>query len=59
MQVNILIMIEVTELPKFNSSRKRSVPNVRKNQAVYVLRALALYIGLDEFYFDKIDQRRK
>ena len=26
---------------------------------IYVLRALALYVGLDEFYFDKFISRRK
>lgn len=44
--------VEVTELPKFNSVGKEAYQMLEKT-GVYVLRALALYIGLDEFYFDK------
>ena len=44
--------VEVTELPKFNEVGKEAYQMLEKT-GVYVLRALALYIGLDEFYFDK------
>ena len=44
--------VEVTELPNFNSVGKEAYQMLEKT-GVYVLRALALYIGLDEFYFDK------
>lgn len=44
--------VEVAELPKFNSVGKEAYQMLEKT-GVYVLRALALYIGLDEFYFDK------
>lgn len=44
--------MEVTELPKFNEVGKEAYQMLEKT-GVYVLRALALYIGLDEFYFDK------
>ena len=43
--------VEVTELPNFNSVGKEAYQMLEKT-GVYVLRALALYIGLDEFYFD-------
>ncbi len=43
--------VEVTELPKFNEVGKEAYQMLEKT-GVYVLRALALYIGLDEFYFD-------
>jgi isopenicillin N synthase-like dioxygenase len=39
------------ELPKFNNVGKQAYQMLEKT-GVYVLRALALYIGLDEFYFD-------
>ena len=44
--------VEVAELPKFNNVGKQTYQMLEKT-GVYVLRALALYIGLDEFYFDK------
>lgn len=44
--------VEVTELPKFNQVGKEAYQMLEKT-GIYVLRALALYIGLDEFYFDK------
>lgn len=44
--------VKVEELPEFNSVGKETYQMLEKT-GVYVLRALALYIGLDEFYFDK------
>ena len=44
--------VEVTELPEFNAIGVR-VYRVLEKTGVYVLRALALHIGLDEFYFDE------
>lgn len=44
--------VEVEELPKFNTVGKEAYQMLEKT-GVYVLRALALYLGLDEFYFDK------
>jgi isopenicillin N synthase-like dioxygenase len=44
--------VEVKELPKFNAVGKETFQMLEKT-GVYVLRALALYLGLDEFYFDK------
>ena len=43
--------IEVQELPKFNEVGMQAY-NMLEKTGVYVLRALALYIGLNEFYFD-------
>ena len=43
--------VTVTELPTFNSIGKEAYQMLEKT-GVYVLRALALYIGIDEFYFD-------
>ncbi|MDD3771930.1 MAG: 2-oxoglutarate and iron-dependent oxygenase domain-containing protein, partial [Weeksellaceae bacterium] len=43
--------IEVTEIPEFNKVGKETYQQLEKT-GVYVLRALALYLGLDEFYFD-------
>jgi isopenicillin N synthase-like dioxygenase len=43
--------VEVEELPKFNTVGKKAYQMLEKT-GVYVLRALALYLGLDEFYFD-------
>jgi isopenicillin N synthase-like dioxygenase len=43
--------IEVSELPNFNSIGEEAYKMLEKT-GVYVLRALALYIGLDELYFD-------
>jgi len=42
----------VEELPQFNPIGKEAYQMLEKT-GVYVLRALALYLGLDEFYFDK------
>ena len=44
--------VEVEELANFNATGKEAYKMLEKT-GVYVLRALALYIGLDEFYFDK------
>lgn len=43
--------VMVEELPKFNEVGKIAYQMLEKT-GVYVLRALALYLGLDEFYFD-------
>lgn len=43
--------VHVKELPDFNTTGMRAYRMLEKT-GVYVLRALALYIGLDEFYFD-------
>ena len=42
----------VDELPQFNTVGKEAYQMLEKT-GVYVLRALAIYLGLDEFYFDK------
>ena len=42
----------VKELANFNEIGQETYRQLEKT-AVYVLRALALYIGLDEYYFDK------
>lgn len=42
----------VDELPAFNKVGQEVYEKLEKT-GLYVLRALALYIGLDEFYFDK------
>ncbi len=44
--------VEVKELPKFNAVGKEAYQMLEKT-GVFVLRALALYLGLDEFYFDE------
>lgn len=44
--------VEVTELPKFNEVGKEAYQMLEKT-GVYVLRALALFLGLDEYYFDQ------
>lgn len=41
----------VSELPNFNNTGKDAYQMLEKT-GIYVLRALALFIGLDEFYFD-------
>ncbi len=41
----------VEELPDFNHTGMEAYRMLEKT-GIYVLRALALYIGLDEFYFD-------
>jgi isopenicillin N synthase-like dioxygenase len=43
--------VTVNELANFNSTGKEAYKMLEKT-GVFVLRALALYIGLDEFYFD-------
>jgi isopenicillin N synthase-like dioxygenase len=48
--------VTVTELPSFNSTGKEAYGMLEKT-GIYVLRALALYIGLDEFYFDHYIQQ--
>lgn len=44
--------VQVTENKNFNKIGMQTYRQLEKT-AIYVLRALALYIGLDEFYFDK------
>ena len=44
--------VQVTEIPNFNKAGQEAYQMLEKT-AMYVLRALALYIGLDELYFDK------
>lgn len=44
--------VEVKELEKFNAVGKEAFQMLEKT-GKYVLRALALHLGLDEFYFDK------
>ncbi|MCC9044177.1 isopenicillin N synthase family oxygenase [Myroides sp. M-43] len=44
--------VEVKELPQFNAVGKKTYQMLEKT-GVYVLRALALFLDLDEFYFDK------
>ncbi|MFN3020395.1 isopenicillin N synthase family dioxygenase [Chryseobacterium sp. TY3] len=44
--------VMVDELPKFNEVGKEAYQKLEKT-GIYVLRALAIYLGLDEFYFDK------
>ncbi|MCA6423146.1 MAG: isopenicillin N synthase family oxygenase [Flavobacterium sp.] len=43
--------VTVSELPHFNEVGKIAYQMLEKT-GIYVLRALALYLGLDEFYFD-------
>jgi len=43
--------VEVNELPEFNSTGMQAYRMLEKT-GIYVLRALSLYIGLDEHYFD-------
>ena len=43
--------VEVKELPNFNKVGKQAYQMLEKT-GIYVLRALALHLGLDEFYFD-------
>jgi isopenicillin N synthase-like dioxygenase len=43
--------VQVSELDKFNETGMVAYRMLEKT-GIYVLRALALYIGLDEFYFD-------
>jgi len=44
--------VDVKELPEFNATGEHAYKMLEKT-GVYVLRALALFLGLDEFYFDK------
>ncbi|MGB0838294.1 MAG: isopenicillin N synthase family dioxygenase [Flavobacteriaceae bacterium] len=44
--------VEVAEIPKFNSIGKEAYKQLEKT-AQYVLRALSLYVGLEETYFDQ------
>nr|WP_317630599.1 2-oxoglutarate and iron-dependent oxygenase domain-containing protein [uncultured Flavobacterium sp.] len=44
--------VSVNELPGFNDTTKEAYQKLEKT-GVYVLRALALFLGLDEMYFDK------
>ena len=44
--------VDVKEVPNFNPTGVETYKMLEKT-AIYVLRALALYIGLDELYFDK------
>ncbi|WP_417352005.1 isopenicillin N synthase family dioxygenase [Flavobacterium alkalisoli] len=44
--------VEVTELPEFNSTGEEAYKMLEKT-GIYVLRALSVYLGIDEFYFDK------
>ena len=44
--------VEVKENPQFNIVGKEAYQMLEKT-GIYVLRALSLYLGLDEFYFDK------
>ena len=44
--------VEVAEVENFNAVGKKTYQMLEKT-GVYVLRALALHLGLDEFYFDK------
>jgi isopenicillin N synthase-like dioxygenase len=44
--------VSVAELPNFNLTGKEAYQMLEKT-GVYVLRALSLYLGLDEFYFDR------
>ena len=44
--------VSVEELEKFNETGKNAFQMLEKT-GKYVLRALALHLGLDEFYFDK------
>lgn len=43
--------VQVSELEKFNSTGKEAYKMLEKT-GIYVLRALAIYLELDEFYFD-------
>lgn len=42
----------VNELPEFNKTGEETYKMLEKT-GIYVLRSLALYLGLDEFYFDQ------
>jgi len=44
--------VVVSELEKFNTTGKQAYKMLEKT-GIYVLRALSIYLGLDEFHFDK------
>jgi isopenicillin N synthase-like dioxygenase len=44
--------IDVTELPEFNKAGKQAYQSLQET-GKHMLRAIALYLGLDEFYFDQ------
>src|SRR5690606_24091824 len=44
--------IEVIQVQGFNAAGKEAYQQLERT-GIFVLRALALYLGLDEFYFDK------
>ncbi len=44
--------VNVAELPRFNIAGKLAYQMLEKT-GIYVLRAIALHLGLDEFYFDQ------
>lgn len=44
--------VEVSELPRFNRIGKQTYQMLEKT-GIYVLRALAIYLGLNECYFDQ------
>lgn len=44
--------IEVIQVQDFNAAGKETYQQLERT-GIFVLRALALYLGLDEFYFDK------
>ncbi|MFY8214394.1 MAG: isopenicillin N synthase family dioxygenase, partial [Flavobacterium sp.] len=48
--------VVVSELPHFNATGRKAYEMLEKT-GIYVLRALALHIGLDEFYFDNYIQQ--
>jgi len=47
--------VKVIELPEFNKVGQEVYKKLEKT-GIYVLRALSLFIGLDEFYFDRFIQ---
>ncbi len=47
--------VDVAEVPEFNVVGKEAYKMLEKT-GIYVLRALALHLGLDEFYFDRFVQ---
>ena len=55
LQKVLLPNVTVTELPNFNKIGKEVYQQLEKT-ASYILRALALYLNLDEFYFDEFIQ---
>lgn len=47
--------VEVSELTDFNTTGNKAYKMLEKT-GIYVLRALALHVGLDEYYFDEFIQ---